>query len=357
MRDAPSRLLRRAACCAVFVGLTALVACSSDSDSPEPSSTTEETTTSGSESSSSTTEATTTTAPSTTAATTTTAPPSGAEAATAAWNGYWTAWAQLRAAPALAPDPLLPYATAEQAGSDVQALQLDRSAGQPPTVTAVEPHPIVVSDDGTTVVLEDCLLVSPPIVQDAGAEFQSGQHVRADVTGTADGWRVARRELVDTRCVPAPVATAAIDGWRRYWDARNTFWNPADPASPLVGEVMVDPHLASIVGLLAQDQAAGLSYRDRPELHPEVVGAAPGQVWIRDCVLADAAAGVFDATGARRDDIFAPIPAGQKNIAQATIQATPTGWKVADFDNVGNVACEFAPTSSGLPLVPSPASS
>ena len=136
-----------------------------------------------------------------------------------------------------------------------------------------------------------------------------------------------------------------LRGWARFWD-------PANPDSPLISEVLAEPQKGLIVGLLADHQARGVALRGRPTIHPEVIEVrSPTEVVILSCLEPATEYGLYDIdTGDRLDDV-PPVRDGQRNLESAVMVFENGRWKVSDLQGQVDFACDFAPTDRGLPSV------
>ena len=219
--------------------------------------------------------------------------------------------------------------------------------GQPATtVRAFESFASVSESGDGTVTVNDCIQVSPP--DTAPFVWFSGTAVIVDGEWVIDS--VEPKALGG--CVPSEIATAAIDGYEAYWDARLEFWEPADPDHPLVAATLTGPQLDVIRNLLVDHQAQGLILRGRPDTNPEVVQiTSPTELTLLDCMVQDPERGLFVAeTGERTDDI-APVVDGQRDLRSTVMVLEEGEWKVSDIQGQANVRCDTAPTVQGLPSV------
>jgi hypothetical protein len=143
-----------------------------------------------------------------------------------------------------------------------------------------------------------------------------------------------------------------IAGYESFYAGWTDFWDPADPDSPLIGELVADPQKSVILNLLTDHQARGAALRGRPLLHPEVIEVrSPTELVILSCLEPAAEYGLYDiASGERLDDVPA-VRNGQRNLESAVMVLEGDLWKVSDLQGQVDFACEFAPTDRGLPSV------
>ena len=302
-----------------------------------------------------TTTATTSTAPATTTSelpstsisttTSTTLPPD--DEVTAAWGSFWQAWAQVRASEDLDPAPLDAVASSEVVDGAIALFERQRSGGSGPVETDVEWHTTVTVLDTDTATLEDCVLMTPSFTDNAGIWYKATL-IRTDL-----GWMVDDLRIRGTGgCVPKTMADAAIAGYEAYYTAEAEFWDPADPESPLIDEVLAEPQRDFIVELLENHQANGVALRGQPTTHPEVIEVrSPTELVILSCSEPDPDYGLYDvATGERLPDEPA-VREGQRDLQSAVMVLDGGSWKVSDLQGQVDFSCEFAPTDLGLPSV------
>ncbi|MEX2623756.1 MAG: hypothetical protein WD651_08505, partial [Acidimicrobiia bacterium] len=180
-----------------------------------------------------------------------------------AWGAYWDAWAEVRASDDLDSALLDAVASPNVVDGAISLFKRQRSSGLGPVETEVALHPIVLDLDADRATLEDCVLLAPSFTDAVGVWFE------ADLTRSEQGWIVdAIRIPRAGGCIPGEMAEASIAGYQAYYEAEAEFWNPANPLSPLLDEVLAEPQKSFIVGLLEQHQAQGVALRGQPTTHP-----------------------------------------------------------------------------------------
>ncbi len=207
-------------------------------------------------------------------------------------------------------------------------------------------NPVLVELLDGTVTINDCMFVAPKFGN--ATIWYSGR-----LTEVGGEWQVQAVNLEsEIGCVPSQLAEAAIAGYENYWDARVQFWDPPDPASPLVDATLTGPQLELVNSLLTDHQRRGLALRGRAENHPEVIEVrSPDEIAILDCKFQDPGRGLFDIdSGARLAGIPA-IAEGQRDLTSAVMILEGGVWKVSDVQGKADVSCDIAPTTQGLPLV------
>jgi hypothetical protein len=265
----------------------------------------------------------------------------------AAWSAYWEAWADVRASDDLDAGPLEATASPDVVAGAIALFERQRSSGGGPVETDVELHPKVVAAEADRATIEDCVLLTPSFTSTVGVWHQ------AELIRTDQGWIVDDvRVRSAAGCVPMAIADAAIAGYEAYYEAETEFWDPADPTSPLIGDVLTEPQKSFIVGLLEEHQDRGVALRGQPTIHPEVVEVrSPTEVVILSCSEPDPAYGLYDVeTGERLPDEPA-VRDGQRDLQSAVMVLEDGLWKVSDLQGQVDFACEFAPTDRGLPSV------
>ena len=209
-------------------------------------------------------------------------------------------------------------------------------------------YPSITTNEDGSVSINDCLFANPSQTL-TPAIWYEGRAVQGD-----DGeWTfVAMTERSSTGCAPAAIASEAIADYEEFWAARNEYWNPADPDHPGVNGTMTGADRDRIVGLLQQHQRDGWYVENGDRIiHPEVLRIErPDQIVILDCQLADQNRGLFNASGERQAGID-PAQPDQRDIYQVTMLFEEGQWKTSDVQVQENVACEFAPTPQGVPVV------
>lgn len=286
-----------------------------------------------------------TTTTSTSIAPTTTVPPS--EEVVDAWSAYWDGWVEVRASEDLDPAPLEAIAASEVVDGALALFERERSSGVGPVQTEVVLHAAVTDQDPDRASVEDCVLLSPSFTETVGVWYE------ADLTRAGQGWIVdAVRIPSGGGCVPQQMADAAIAGYEAFYAGWTDFWDPADPNSPRVGEVLSDPQKTLIVNLLRDHQARGVALRGRPVLHPEVIEVrSPSELVILNCFEPASDYGVYDIESGERLDDVASVRNGQRNLESAVMVLENDVWKVSDLQGQVDFACEFAPTDRGVPSV------
>lgn len=347
-RASTSRTTRGIRSAAVVFGLALFLstgACSEpigSSTSTEPAATS----TTASASTSTSTEAppvSTSTQPTSTTTTTEAAAPE--EEIVQTWNAFWDAWSHVRNSQDLDPGAL--HAVAE--GSVVEgviALFERQHQTSGPIATEVTSHP-KVTVEGSEAVIEDCVLIRPSFTETVGVWYE------ADLQKGEDGWRVTDLDIRSSQgCVPAALASAGINGYEAYYEAREEFWDPPEPTHPLLDDVLTDPQLSFVRELLEEYEVRGAALRGRPKTHAEVVEVrGPAELVILSCIEPNPDYGLFDLeTGERLPDEPA-VKSGQRDLESAVMRFEDGAWKVADLQGQVDQECEFAPTERGLPSV------
>lgn len=286
----------------------------------------------------------TTSSSTTTLATTTTVPE---DELAAAWTSYWEGWAEVRASDDLDPAPLEAVASAEVVEGAIALFERQRSSGQGPVETDFELHPAIENSASDRVTVEDCVLLMPSFTEAVGVWHE------ADLVRTDQGWIVDDVRLRSTAgCVPEAIAEAAIAGYEAFYAGWPAFWDPAEPASPLVVDLLAEPQLSVVVELLTEHQERGAALRGQPTLHPEVIEVrSPTEVVILSCLEPDPEYGLYDVDSGERLDDVPPVREGQTNLESAVMVLEGGRWKVSDLQGQVDFACEFAPTDRGLPSV------
>ena len=287
----------------------------------------------------------TTTSTSTSLATTTTTLPEGD--VILAWNAYWSAWVDVRASDDLDRGPLEAVASSAVVDGALTLFERQRSSGLGPVQTEVALHPVVTSTEGDRATLEDCVLLMPSFTDAVGIWYQADL-VRTDNSWIVDSIRVPRAG----GCVPSAMADAAIAGYQAFYAGWTDFWDPADPDSPIIDQVLTDPQRRIIVDLLVDHESRGAALRGEPTTHPEVIEVrSPTEIVILSCLEPSVDYGLFDvATDERLNDVPA-VRDGQRNLESAVMVLEGGLWKVSDLQGQVDFACEFSPTDLGLPSV------
>lgn len=281
--------------------------------------------------------------------TTTTAGPTQAPdpiGATRAWLAMWDGVETVVTDPIAAEQRVTEVATAAVFTQLNTIYNPSVGSGVGNSPRAFDNNPIVTQQDDGSVRIQDCIFETPKI---GNATILYSGTVRA----TDGNWQVDSVSLTsEIGCVPSAVEQAVVDGYEAYWDARVSFWDPANPDDPLVGETVTGGQLDLLQTLLADHAARGLALRGRAEDHPEVIKVrSPTEVVVLDCKFQDSGRGLFvTATGERLPDI-APVREGQRDLTSAVMVAVDGVWKVSDIQGQADVSCDTAPTSQGLPVV------
>lgn len=290
---------------------------------------------------------TTSTTPATTTSTSTTValPPEGD--VELAWDAFWAAWVEVRASDDLDTGPLDAVAAPNVVEGAVALFEREREPDQGPVASEVAAGATVVDLGADVATVEDCVLLSPSFTNTTGVWYE------ADIRLRPRGWVVTELRIPSgAGCVPTELAEAAIAGYEAYYNARSEFWDPADPAHPLIDDVLAEPQLSFIVGLLEDHAARGVALRGQPTIHPEVIEVRSfDELVILSCMEPDPDYGVYDvATGERLPDA-PPVRPGQHDLQSAVMVLEDGTWKVSDLQGQVDFACEFAPTERGLPAV------
>lgn len=274
----------------------------------------------------------TTTAPP--ATTTSPPPPPDLNTALAHWTATW----------ALAGNPStgeLPRSVDPAAADTLHRLL--RSSDTTPARTFVHAARAEL-DDGAAIIVNDCLLASPPIGDSPSAWFR-GIYTTDDTLASVEVVSVGG-------CVPSEIAAAAIAGYEDHWDAATEYWAPADPTDPRIAATLTGDRLEFVRDLVAEHAAAGLELRGRPTTHPEVIEyRSPTEVVILDCQEVDPATGLFDRRTGERLAGIPPIADGQRDVRSAVMHLVEDQWKVAERAGETDVDCAVAPTVAGVPVV------
>jgi hypothetical protein len=265
----------------------------------------------------------------------------------AAWSGYWAAWAEVRASEDLDPGPLAAVAAPGVVDAAVALFERQRSSGSGAVETEVALHVSVVEIGADRASVEDCVLLSPSFTDTVGVWYQ------ADLVRAGPGWVVeAVRIPSGGGCVPGEMADAAIAGYDAYYQAQAEFWDPPDPDSPLVDQVLTEPQRSFIVGLLDQHQTQGVALRGQPTTHPEIIEVqSPTELVVLDCFEPALGFGLYDLETGERIPGDTPVRDGQRNLRSAVMVLEDDLWKVSDLQGQVDFSCEFAPTERGLPSV------
>ena len=264
-----------------------------------------------------------------------------------AWGAYWNAWAGVRAAEDLDGSALESVASSTVIDGALALFDRERTSGLGAVETEVVLHPTVTDAEADKATVEDCVLLTPSFTDVVGVWYE------ADLTRTAQGWIVDAIRIPQAGgCVPKANAEAAIAGYQAYYEAEAEFWNPPNPLSPLLDEVLAEPQKSFIVGLLEQHQAQGVALRGQPTTHPEVIDVrSPTELVILSCSEPDSDYGLYDVDSGERLPDERPVRDGQRDLQSAVMVFEGDTWKVSDLQGQVDFACEFAPTERGLPPV------
>ena len=287
----------------------------------------------------------TSTSTSTSTAVTTTLPPT--QDVIDAWSAYWGAWVEVRASDDLDPAPLNVVAAVDVVEDALTLFERQRTSGLGAVQTEVSLHATVTDSDPDMASIEDCVLLSPSFTDTVGVWYQ------ADLARTDQGWVVeAVRIPSGGGCVPQEMAEAAIAGYEAFYAGWVDFWDPANPDSTLIGEVLTEPQKTLIVDLLTDHRTRGVALRGRPVLHPEVVEVRSStELVILNCLEPAFDYGVYEIDSGERVDDVPAVRNGQRNLESAVMVLEGGHWKVSDLQGQVDFTCEFAPTDRGLPSV------
>lgn len=289
----------------------------------------------------------------TSVASTTTASPTStvpqidpSDEALAVWEAFWSAWADVRAAAEPSSDPLESVATSAVI-EDVVAV-IERQHGvSGPVDTTITSSPTVTVQSESEVTVQDCVLMEPSMTDTVGIWYEGV------VGDDGSGWKVSSLHIVETSgCVPAGMASDAIEGYEAYYEAIPEFWNPPDPDHPILSDLLAEPRLSGIKEVLAEHAQRGVTLRSQPTTHPEIIEVRSStEVVVLDCYEPGPDDGVYDiASGERLQDEPVVRP-GQRNLRSAVMVFDDGRWKASDFQGQVDHECEFAPTDLGLPSV------
>ena len=264
-----------------------------------------------------------------------------------AWNAYWAAWVEVRASDDLDPAPLEAVASPDVVSGALALFERQRSSGLGPVETEVVLSPTVTISEPEQATVEDCVLLVPSFTDATGVWYQANL-IHADSRWIVESLRIP----TGGGCVPREVAEASLAGYRAYFVAESVFWDPPDPDSSLLSEVLADPQKSFIVGLLEEHMSRGIALRGQPTTHPEVIEVrSPTEVVILSCSEPDPNFGLYDIeSGERLPEESSPSD-GQRDLQSAVMVLEGDSWKVSDLQGQVDFACEFAPTSRGLPSV------
>ena len=265
----------------------------------------------------------------------------------AAWGTFWKAWVAVRVSEDLDPGPLEEVADSDVVEGAVALFERQRESGLGAVETEVVTNAKVMAAESGVATIEDCVLLSPSFTDAGGVWYQ------ADLRDSGSGWVVADLRVRSTKgCIPAEMAAAAISGYEAFYSGWVEFWDPPNPDSSLIGEVLSEPQRSLIVDLLTDHRARGVALRGRPILHPEVIEVRSStELVILSCLEPASDYGVYDIdSGERLDDVPA-VRNGQRNLESAVMVLEGDLWKVSDLQGQVDFACEFAPTDRGLPSV------
>ena len=264
-----------------------------------------------------------------------------------AWGTYWDAWVDVRSSEDLDPAPLEAVAAPQLVDGALALFERERSSGLKPVQTDVVLHATVTDLNSNRASIEDCVLLSPSFTETVGVWYE------ADLTRTGQGWIVdVVRIPSGGGCVPQEMADAAIDGYEAYYDAEADFWDPPNPDSRLLDQVLVEPQRSFIAELLRQHLTRGVALRGQPTTHPEVIEVrSPTELVILSCSEPDPGYGLYDLDSSERLPDVPPVRAGQRDLQSAVMVFEGGTWKVSDLQGQVDFVCEFSPTDRGLPSV------
>jgi len=320
-----------------LIPLVFIAACS---DGATPSTTTDPTATSVTSSGPSTTD--TTMAPEIT----TVPPAEPSEEALAVWDTFWAAWVDVRAAEEPGGEPLEPVATSAVV-DDVLVVMERQYEVSGPVDTAVTSSPTVTAESTSEITVQDCVLMVPSITETVGIWYEGV------VENDGSGWKVSSLRIAETSgCVPAGMATDAIEAYESYYVSEAEFWNPPDPDHPLITEVLAEPQRTFITELLADHAQQGIGFRSDATHHPEVIEVrSPSELVILDCHEPGLEDGLYDLETGQRLPDEPEVRSGQRDLRSAVMVFEDGRWKASDFQGQVDHECEFAPTDRGLPSV------
>lgn len=264
-----------------------------------------------------------------------------------AWGTYWDAWVDVRSSEDLDPAPLEAVAAPQLVDGALALFERERSSGLKPVQTDVVLHATVTDLNSNRASIEDCVLLSPSFTETVGVWYE------ADLTRTGQGWIVdVVRIPSGGGCVPQEMADAAIDGYEAYYDAEADFWDPPNPDSRLLDQVLVEPQRSFIAELLRQHLTRGAALRGQPTTHPEVIEVrSPTELVILSCSEPNSDYGLYVLDSSERLPDVPRVRAGQRDLQSAVMVFEGGTWKAADFQGQVDFACEFAPTDQGLPSI------
>ena len=108
--------------------------------------------------------------------------------------------------------------------------------------------------------IEDCVLLSPALTDTVGVWYQ------ADLSRTDQGWVVAAvRVPFGGGCVPRGDGRSShIAGYEAYYEAESEFWDPPDPGSSLLGQVLLEPQKSFIIDRPCRSSGSGCGPQGPP---------------------------------------------------------------------------------------------
>ena len=213
----------------------------------------------------------------------------------------------------------------------------------------VTSYAVAVTNSDGSVSIDDCMILTSPISTSRSVWF-SGV-----VKPVGDGWVVESavpESLVG--CVPAELATEIIDGYLAHFNARSVFSDPPNADAPELRATTTGPQLELYLRLLPDLAQDGMRLVDDPAvMHPEIINVLDSdRVVIGDCQIANQDRGVYDVDTGERTDLIPPIAEGQLDAIETTMVLEDGVWKVDTVAGSRGLACDFAPTRHGLPIIP-----
>ncbi|MDE0804228.1 MAG: hypothetical protein OSA99_13020 [Acidimicrobiales bacterium] len=283
---------------------------------------------------------------STSAAPTTSEDPDPTQSIAEAWADAWSA-----AGMADATEADVPLSSAAVGERLVATLHPERGDGELADVAreVTSTPTISASPDGPdTFVVDDCLLIFPPVAAGQANYYRGTASVDPD-SGEVTIETVEPASI--TGCVSKPVAAEVLAAYDEYWDAVTAISNPPDPSSPRLAEVTTGDQRDLLTSSLADFAARDLIFIDDPGRHPEITEWRNATtVVLLDCQEADTDYGLFDAAGNRQPETSA-VSAGEVDLREFTMVLEDDRWKVTDRQGSSDTDCSFAPTEFGVPVV------
>jgi hypothetical protein len=279
---------------------------------------------------------TTSPAPSPGAPSTTAISPDEAEAANA-WRTLWNAATRRPG-------------TEDAARRAAEPAMVDRLFALTREPREITSSPTIDSRDGNRVSITDCAFIAPSLSTSATVGFVGSVVKRED-----GSWQVvdlAPRNGQFQPCVPRTINDAAVAAYEDYWSRRTEYFDPPNPDSPLLAQTSTDPQRTFNRDLLAGYRDRGAALRGRPQTHPEIIDVrSPQEVVVLDCQLQDPARGLYDIKSGERLPDIPPMKVGQRDLRSTVLKFEEGRWKAADVQGNTEAACDYAPTTKGLPLL------